>query len=207
MSTRTKKVPPTKTTKRGPTPAQKGAFTKFVKQVEQSNKTFAKASREQKIVMVAKDVLQMLDLGRIKARHGEYFSVNRGKAATYRQVQASTLLKLPELPACNVCAIGGAMVAATLRLNKAMLQDGEPAYWPGDPHMSRVYVGYYDNSADDMAARANEVFGTTMLRMMEEAFEYGDFGYGAARRGTVRLRAIYENIVKNGGTLTEYKRT
>jgi hypothetical protein len=190
-------------------------FTTFVKSVERSNTKFQQANRHQKIVMVSKDVLMMLELKRIKAQTGTYVEIPAAPGITLEKDDAGFLtytdsndkcsvqdiLKMPELPACTVCAIGGAMLGTTLRLNKVNA-DKLSAY-----HGISMWYGHdMLGTADTQASkRANSVFGTKLLRYMEEAFESNNYGY--VRLSTHnRLIAIYQNLIDNKGKrFTWYK--
>jgi hypothetical protein len=182
-------------------------FTTFVKSVERSNTKFQQANRHQKIVMVSKDILKMLELKRIKAQTGTYVDMPPVPGITMEEDDADDkcsvqdILKMPELPACTVCAIGGAMLGTTLRLNKVNA-DKLSAY-----HGISMWYGYdMVGTADTQASkRANSVFGTQLLRYMEEAFESNNYGY--VRLSTHnRLIAIYQNLIDNKGKrFTWYK--
>lgn len=173
------------------------AFQKFVARVERSNKSFKKASPAKKIVMVAKDVLDMLRLRRFAVTPGTYVEFNHNSASarasdTIEDVGA--LLKLPKLPACNVCAIGAGMVAATLRLDDVAFDPNFTHYL----HFYSVGTTEYVDMESGMSQRALDVFTNALLRKMERAFEYNEYGY-TMRGDKDRLRAIYQNLVKNKG--------
>ena len=178
-------------------------FKAFVRSVERSNVKFAKATQDERIVMVARDVLALLGLGRIEAEHSVYVDTY---LAEYRPpkaegCQVSDLLKDPQMPTCQVCAIGGAMIAATLRLNRVPFEP-DPS---GD--LSGVFNVNSEAEPDTMAARASDVFPTELLRTMENAFEDGDFNYSAMHSSAGRLRAIYQNLIDNKGKrFTGYRR-
>jgi hypothetical protein len=183
-------------------------FTTFVKSVERSNTKFQQANRHQKIVMVSKDVLKMLELKRIKAQTGTYVEMPPAPGITLEKDDAGFLtytdadnkcsvqdiLKMPDLPACTVCAIGSAMLGSTLRLNK--VNASKTAAYHG---ISMWYdydaVGTTDTQA---SKRANSVFGTQLLRYMEEAFESNNYGYVHLSTHN-RLIAIYQNLIDNKG--------
>lgn len=173
-------------------------FKALVTRIEKSNEKFAKATQDQRILMVAKDVLSLLDLERIKAQWGRYFSMDTSKLPekmTSKKCEVSKLLKMPELPACNVCAIGGAMMASTLRLNKVKV---DASYC--------VEEVYNEGETGTMSERAEDVFPAEMLKCMEDAFEGGDFGYARLVKVETRLRAIYQNLVDNKGKcFTHYR--
>jgi hypothetical protein len=104
------------------------------------------------------------------------------------------LLKLPKLPACDVCAIGAGMVAATLRLDDVALD-------PNFRTTANFFSGgttEYVNMEHGMSQRALDVFPNALLRNMERAFEHNEYGYTMIGDEDC-LRAIYQNLVKNKG--------
>ena len=179
---------------------KKKKFVSFVRSIEKSNKEFGKASQAKKIVMVAKDVLTLLALGRVKVQSGTYVHADLTdfKSPELEHGQLSDLLKDADMPSCNVCAIGGAMVATTMRLNKVPI--GTVVCWEG-------LEGFFEEGEEDtMSARAEEVFSGELLRLMEDAFEVGGYGYNALKSYKGRLQAIYKNLVKNKGKkFTHYR--
>ncbi len=153
--------------------------------------------------MVARDVLALLDARRIRATHGEYFSLPMCKSiqmdsGAFETVSLKDVLEEPETPACNVCAIGASMYASTLRLNKVeapvgILRTGLSLFF-------RTPSSQDSTMSNGTSANAIRVFGLPLLCRMEDAFECGHYGYGGVRKGAPRLRAIYRNIIKNKGT-------
>jgi hypothetical protein len=182
------KKPATKTTAKT---SKAKAFKQFCQDVERSNKKFAKATPAEKRVMVARDIIKMLELRRITPVPGLYVSMDSREAINsvpkdgIDRFQVSDLLKIPSAPACSVCAIGAAMVASTLRLNEATAYCGDS-----------FYQTYGDNG---MTRRAQEVFTDDLLRVMERVFEseLGCCGYSSRDREC--LLAIYRNIIRNKG--------
>jgi len=171
-------------------------FAALCKRIEASNDAFKVASPAERVLAVARDVLSMLDAGRLRATHGLYVSGKLpGGVDGYEQrgKDLSEILRLPKLPPCRVCAIGAAMVACTLRLDEVKF--GEVADSFG-PTFGESYVFYRD---DRMTGNAREVFSADLLAAMEHAFESGSYGYKSVRMGEARMRAIYDNLVKNRG--------
>lgn len=184
-------------------------FQKLVKTIERSNDKFSQASRSQKILMVARDVLKMLELNRIQATKGSYVvipALQQEGEEKKGSCQLSDILKMPELPTCNVCAIGGAMVATTLRLNKVKV-DCQKVFGRGflyQDREDRSDKGLSFKTDYDMSIRTESVFPNILLRVMESAFEIGSFGYETETDS--RLRNIYQNLVDNKGRkFTWYK--
>lgn len=179
-------------------------FEKWKENVEKSNELFANATPAEKIVMVAKDVLQLCSLKYLIPKTGNYVLIGlpadlKG-GDSYREKplpeEMSTLLKEVELPYCQVCAIGGAMVATTIRLNKVPLNSSQSPCCLDD---DELYVGYSGVRSSGMSERAREVFPKELLSEMERAFETGDYGYGDAGKAAQRFEAIYQNLVENQG--------
>ena len=186
-------------------------FVALCKRIDKSNKAFERADRYERIAMVARDVLALLDMRKIDACHGTYVQVD-----VPRESQNSVpkkfddLLKLPNLPACNVCAIGGAMVAATLRFDSVPTPKKRP--YDEEGTLSSANASYYDPdescnaTSESMSKQARKVFPNVLLRKMEEAFEYGYYDYGFLPAGEERFRAIYQNLVDNDGKFTRRNR-
>jgi hypothetical protein len=183
---------------------KKAQFKNLVKRIQRSNKKFEAATPAQKIVMVAQDVLALLDLNRIKAEQGIYVrvpQVEKVKVNEDGKCSMQDVFKMPDLPACHVCAIGSAQVAAVLRLNRVEapadeVRDGKWYSYNSDTH--------YD-SDDQISERAREVFPGLLLRDMERAFEHGSYDYYQVKTPKARLRAIYQNLIDNKGCFTYYK--
>jgi hypothetical protein len=190
-------------------------FGKLVKSIERSNAKFATANRPQRIVMVAKDVLALLTLKRIKARQGNYVKMDKVPENLNIETnddgtcQLQDLLKMAAMPTCSVCAIGSAMIASTLRLNEVSVSKSSLT----SDYGSLRYFFYTDDddshardTEDQMSKRARDVFPEDLLRYMEQAFETGNYGYYRLSSAKGRLVAIYQNLVDNKGErFTEYK--
>lgn len=192
------------------TPEQK-KYQRLVKRIEKSNQEFQKASKSQRIVMVAKDVLAMLKLGKMQATSGTYFEVpgipNSPLVEKKGSCQLSDILKMPDLPTCEVCAIGGAMMASVLRLKKVDVDCGDIAdgilgvYLSekdrNNPGFSNPNNHYYVVGRK-MALKTEQVFPPKLLHEMEEAFENGSYGYdiGSDRQN---MQDIYQNLIDNKG--------
>jgi hypothetical protein len=176
------------------------AFTKLVKRIEKSNEVFKTADRATKILMVAKDVLALLKVGRIQAMHGAYIRMRVKQDATG---QISDAMKDNSLPACRVCAIGAGMIGSTLRLNDVKINRNYlyATHSDSELEIQSIYKSY--NSCDPMESgmsdRAREMFPHDLLRNMETAFEQGRYDYSLVGMGEERLAAIYQNLVKNKG--------
>lgn len=176
---------------------KKTKFQKAVARIERSNKTFKRAGQATKIMMVAEDVLAMLDARRLNATEGTYVQLPPEPEKGKRCDDLSDFLKLPRLPACDVCAIGAAMVASTIRLDHVPVERNE---FTDIMKNDISFVEYVEENgiSGNMSKQALAVFPEPLLREMEEAFENQSYGY-SMRGARARLRAIYANLIKNKG--------
>lgn len=164
------------------------------RKVTADNKAFKKLSKREKRVAVAKDAIAQLLLGSYQPKKGSYVKIAHGGVLT------SILGK--DMPQCQVCGIGSALLSE-FRLS------GQCNKLTGIGCVAGDYT--YDN-------RGVGIFSTKMLAAMEGAFErwsrdnLGEWGNGwdapdcdrAAlsyiSNEEVRLYAILQNVVDNGGT-------
>jgi hypothetical protein len=180
-------------------------YLKLVKSIEESNAQFKAATKAEKIAIIANDVLQLLVLRRLRVVHGRYVDMKLPRSFkkqvmkeeekdfvpqfTSKPFEISKVLKMPDMPRCDVCAIGSVMVASTIRLNNVEQCDTDIA------NLS------YEDDGDPgtMSGNAQKIFPPKLLRAMECAFEQGKYGYGKTRRGEERLKTIYQNLLGNKG--------
>lgn len=184
------------TKKKTAKPKRRTRFQKLIARIERSNKTFKKAGQAKKILMVAQDVLDLLSLKRINAYSGFYVQMPALPTKVEGLKDISEFLKLPRLPACDVCAIGAGMVAATIRLNHVPIAKNEDDAVQFSASFN--HPDGPDKFSVGMSDRAREVFPQVLLRDMESAFEHNDYGYDQDTDED-RLKAIYGNLVKNKG--------
>ena len=156
-------------------------------------------------VAIAMDVIEHLRARRLVARSNVY--VQAAAFRDVRSVRATALANLIEEPqACRVCAIGGAFVAAVLR-DRAEFAD------------VLLEVGGHNALLPSRLVRELDAwFPMSMLDEIEAAFEgrcIGFCGFLAPWEATqwlpplvepeLRLVAIMQNIVANGGTFDRSK--
>lgn len=146
------------------------------------------ATRAEKAVVLAQDVLAQLKAGKLQAVVGEYLDPKIYNACD-RQRGESLQTHLLPLRNCQVCALGALFVAKVIRHNRFTC-DGEP-----DSHTLREAMAGY--------------FTRQQLFDIETAFECCKMGTGRfaakvfGRRyadDTDRLMAIMRNIIRNKGT-------
>lgn len=198
---------------------QQRAYQQLVKRIEKSNQKFQEASKSERIVMVAKDVLAMLKLGKMHAQTGTYFltpPITNSPLALEGNCQLNDLLKMPELPACDVCAIGGAMMATALRSNEVKVDCHSlnagiaGVYLNPDERKEDAFKESANPAAYElgskMAIKTEKVFPPALLRAMEQAFEHRYFGYEDGDP-TQRMEDVYRNLIRNKGKKFTWKDT
>jgi hypothetical protein len=156
------------------------------KAIQRKNRAFWKKSKAEQAVAVAKDVLLQLEYKKYKARTGTYISANALNLPNAYDGDLQDLM-LTKNPRCTVCAVGSAF------LSMARLGD-------------ELTIG--DDYHDSLAL----IFGIRQVSLMEAAFEgwrRNDGSLSATKASRLfyekypkdqdRLRAIFQNVIDNGG--------
>ena len=167
-------------------------------------------------VMIAKDVLAQLDIGKIEAARGVYLMAKVDKSLLVKRFHrddfptydAPAREALTNAPSCTACAIGSVFVSTALVANRCNLRKFSYTQSNGD-------ISFNDKVS------SNKHFSVAQLRLMEEAFEvryvspsfrvrYPSLNQCASSRAGAmgekyesakdRLRAIMENVIANNGT-------
>lgn len=166
-------------------------------------------------VLIARDVLKGLRARKLKPTPGVYV---RYPSRVEKKIQAAPVGQdvrgVVGQGACEVCAIGAAVVAKIHRFDQVKIRAEER--W--DALVCRYIStgrggGFFRNHG-----AVEDIFPLEMLNQMEEAFEVDDSinelklgelqrydlsyaqEFGVKRKDpTKRLRAIFQNIVDNGG--------
>lgn len=154
---------------------------------------FAKLRPEEQRVAIAKDVIKQLRLKTLKAEHGTY--LNLDKAAEVNG--DAQLCDVIDGQKCEVCALGGMMIASVLLANELKVSE---VWWGGD----RLYgIG-----GEACLSYLSRFFPYEQLKEIEAAFE----GWTEAEHrrvkqfrpklhgATKRLTAVMKNIIANNGT-------
>lgn len=198
-------------------------------QIKASNEAFKKLSGAKKRVLIAKDVLNQLGTGRIRARAGVYL---RGEAkAEFERiptdygydrivVKADTEVQqlIQSMPSCTACALGSVFACAV-----SVADDLKVSELRNRPHSSTGAAGmqeaYMDMRGDEMYTYLERFFSKRQLSLIETAFErhpsgdfrdhYGEmpkvckaamkFGGRYPRADRERMSAIMRNIIRNKG--------
>ena len=187
------------------------------KRIRDRNYRFRKMPRDKQRVMIAKDVLELLDAEKIVAHPGTYLGLDESVSqkywggeewddgdGSYKEIEAIPdadkvqLHKLiEESPTCEVCGIGACFVAAVRRADQATV--GDLKCGSNDRYMRRYLSQWFSRSEIseiEVAFEQSTVFARGLpfsraVAAVEFGRRYND--------DNERLRAIFQNIVDNGG--------
>lgn len=176
----------------------------FAFRLATSNKKFDKASDANKRVLIAKDVLKWLSIGKIQAEPGTYIGLPYADASRdgYKKVSSDERVNGDE---CRACALGAVFACAVERAG------GIRDFWEQPSVVMRQKLGAYFTlwqlQLIETAFEASHGFAVIPYGLSEEeedahyvardkAVEFGR----AIRDPQERMRAIMENIVANKGT-------
>ncbi len=160
-------------------------------QISRSNKRFAKATKVQQRLMIAKDALKQLKCGRFFAACGTYFEA---PADAHCTVDLQTHLLTKDVT-CRVCAKGAMFASKAICGNEVKL----------------TAASYGFDAQEETCVAELGCFSTSQLSRIEIFFEgwAGDAGYlknkcrkfyGKYPDNAVRMAAIMKNIIANKGT-------
>ena len=171
--------------------AQQAAQVK--RKIEKRNKLFAAADDAGKRVLIAQDVIAQIKLGKFNPVTGSWvdtydYKHNVLAAAGYDLGNLSPVTPLPDIDedsrsvredffagltgTCSCCALGAMFMSCTLNNNKTTMADlNDVQYSLGEFVEDRVKSGPMKNGL-------TKFFSFAQLKLIEQAFEGGDGGWG-----------------------------
>jgi len=187
-------------------------MTKKIKTMAEMNAIFNKASKAERRVMIAEDVLLHITKKKIKPTNWTYFRLPMKKSRVIEPDESLQELMLSESKgACTACAIGALFYSKVVNYNACTTkQAGATANYT-----------QYDVIVNDISMISNlkDSFAPKQLRLIELAFEGKHPGAGSYihefagdlyhncmnfhdkyNKASGRMRAIMKNIIKNKGT-------
>jgi hypothetical protein len=180
------------------------------KLVEVNNAAFKKASRAEKRVMVAKDVIARLKTKQYRATEGRWVEPTMRNFIPYDARELSLQKQIvEESEKCACCGIGAVTLSCIVFNNNATL---------GDLTDHKLDFDVMENTEGDKFG-LKKIFSPRQLALIEIAFENGEGYYQLEDRGrlftkaefnklsaqykgyqpTTKLIAIMKNIVENNG--------
>lgn len=172
------------------------------------NEKFKKATKAQKRVMIAQDVLAQIKTKRYFAESGCWVQPNINAACEKNLKDEDSVQELfakKKIKSCNVCALGGLFMSCINLNNNTTIEDLKKEFYIGD------FV--YDDSK--ISNGLNRIFTQKQLILIESYFE-GSEGYfkGDDEKTVIflesyndneRLEMIMQNIIDNNGTFKPNK--
>ena len=193
---------------------------KINKALLKSNVAFKKATKAEKRVMIAKDVLSQIKANRYIAECGTWVDANwniRNEIDGTESVQK--LFADRTIETCNVCALGSLFMSCTNLNNNTCVSD---INYGGEG----TEIGERIQDGDTLSNGLNKIFSKKQLQLIEVYFETGDGWFGEEGYTGVhigedsrhvnyfndaypdddeRLVEIMKNIVANDGTFVPSK--
>lgn len=173
------------------------------------NAEFKKATKAQKRVMIAQDVLAQLKAKRYVAESGCWVRIHYNPTTVAETDSVQELFVEKKIESCNVCALGGLFMSCTNFNNNTLLKDLDSV---------SEYLGSLVNEEEKLSNKLNKIFSTNQLKLIETYFEANDgffLDYDEEDRAEAfynkhpsdkkRLQLIMENIVENNGTFVPAK--
>jgi hypothetical protein len=172
------------------------------------NAEFKKATKAQKRVMIAQDVLAQLKAKRYFAESGCWVQPNI-KAACEKNLKdedsVQELFAKKKIKSCNVCALGGLFMSCINLNNNTTVQDLK----------DETYIGDLVADDDKLSNGLNRIFTQKQLILIETYFEGSEGYFKGDDEETVtffenydddeRLEMIMQNIIDNNGTFKPNK--
>ena len=191
--------------------------------LRKSNAAFKKATKAEKRVMIAKDVLAQIKAKRYIAESGTWVDANwniRGGIDEIHETDSvQKLFADRTIETCSVCALGGLFMSCTNLNNNTCVSD---INYGGEG----TEIGERIQDGDTLSNGLNKIFSKKQLQLIEVYFEKGDgwFGEGGYTGNYIgedsrhveyfndaypdddeRLVEIMKNIVANDGTFVPSK--
>ena len=172
------------------------------------NEKFKKATKAQKRVMIAQDVLAQIKTKRYVAESGCWVQPNINAACEKNLKDEDSVQELfakKKIKSCNVCALGGLFMSCINLNNNTTVEDLKKEFYIGD------FV--YDDTK--ISNGLNRIFTQKQLILIETYFEGGE-GYFKGGNEKIldffpnydddeRLEMIMQNIIDNNGTFKPNK--
>jgi hypothetical protein len=191
--------------------------------LRKSNAAFKKATKAEKRVMIAKDVLAQIKAKRYIPESGTWVDANwniRGGIDEIHETDSvQKLFADRTIETCSVCALGGLFMSCTNLNNNTCVSD---INYGGEG----TEIGERIEEGDTLSNGLNKIFSKKQLQLIEVYFEKGDGWFGeAGYTGNYigedsrhveyfndaypdddeRLVEIMKNIVANDGTFVPSK--
>lgn len=176
------------------------------------NDKFKKATKAEKRVMIAKDVLAQLKTNRYFAESGawvqEFWSEKHNPELRYEDTSVAEAFDAKEIQQCSVCALGSLFMSCAVITGKTTLMDLDE---------ERYYLGELIQDNRAISNGLDKIFSKSQLKLIESYFEGNDGYFVKASKDQdrienffafepdIRLKMIMKNIIENKGTFIPSK--
>lgn len=181
--------------------------------INKKNEAFAKMTKMEKRIAIAKDVISQVRAKKLKASPGTYCYLNlnrKQKLDKKGRVELQTLMNDGAIASCDVCAIGGIFASKVSIGNNFKVKVSKN--WINE----KLEIEDESIEDDDMVKSLKGIYTERELRLIEYAFEGKDIYdifdkkpdnfhdalknfYKEYKKSENRLIAIMENIIRNEG--------
>lgn len=170
-------------------------------QIKKWNETFKKASKPEKKILIAKDVLANIKSKKYNSEKGNYITHMNGDYNGYDDVQKN----LDKLESCNCCALGACLISSTKYQNKLTFNDLYCARSNNNNVWGQLKTIF---TPKEMAIMEYCFEGNEGSKVAEDSFYYYldekttqkcDSFFYQYNSSNERLTAICNNIIKNKG--------
>ena len=174
-----------------------------------------KLTKEQKRVLIAKDALAQLMLGKIKVKQNTGFvvfaerAIEKIKRAVLKDSSIELKKLLPKVvDDCTVCAVGALFLSHVRNFNNFRAKRATTTNGIVDSVCPREYHNGYGHVKDG-TNKVLKYFDIDNLILIEKAFEgwWSDYDYVNTHQYIIdypnsrtRLKVILKNIIRNNGT-------
>ena len=184
------------------------------KAIKESNKNFKKATKAEKRVSIMRDVLKQIKLNKVCPAVGRYFEVTRINPVKEGE-SLQKVMKSKTFPTCDVCMIGAAFYSSVSKYNQYKLSEDDLSGWGDSTHLSSIgedamrpflrkfftrrqltLIESAFEKSDMFAGDNGEIVTDSFMELIEKAVEFGE----EYNDSSTRMKAIANNIIKNGGT-------
>lgn len=176
--------------------------------IKRRNRDFAKLTKPQQRVAIARDVIAALNAKKIIAKNRVYIQNAILDNLIHKNPDEQVCNLMEQVPSCNVCVKGALFVAAVKRKDKLQAKD---MLFDDEPWITRLE----DEESISKYLGTDNLFSKAQLTMIEDQFEKDTIvdwenenfriWRGDIQTADGRMRAIMQNIIKNKGTFRPKK--
>lgn len=186
-----------------------------MKKSQPKSKPFSKLSKSEKRVVIAKDVIQQIKVGKYLAETGGYidgiFFKKQDKMDSSKMEDMDIKKNFGKIRQCTVCAMGACLMSITKFQNKLTFGDvGSGVSDMSNTKVTKLFKSLFSDiqlhliekafEGTDTVTLSSELFGLDEDNFSEQVERCDRNFYSEYGTDSERLIAIMRNIIKNKGT-------